>query len=145
MSERSSGTGRGTGQVRSARNSSGQSNASAWTSCGNARVAAPVSAGFVSTRIAASEAGITCSGREIRSKYRETGRNESLTETSPAHGTSSCWSTGSGACPAKMSPGRSSTGSRFTVASAAPVSMFVAPGPIELVHTRAPSRFRIRA
>ena len=65
---RASGTARGTVQARSARNSSGQSNASAWTSCGKASVTAPVSAGLVSTRIAASAAGITCSGREIRSK-----------------------------------------------------------------------------
>ena len=56
-------------------------------------------AGLVRTRIAASAAGITCSGREIRSKYRETGRNASFTDTSPAHGTSSCCSTGSGAMP----------------------------------------------
>jgi hypothetical protein len=33
----------------------------------------------------------------------------------------------------------------LTVASAAPVTMFVAPGPIEVVQTSAPSRFRIRA
>jgi hypothetical protein len=31
------------------------------------------------------------------------------------------------------------------VASAAPVTMLVAPGPIELVHTSVPSRFRMRA
>ena len=37
------------------------------------------------------------------------------------------------------------TGSRFTVASAAPVTMFVAPGPIEVVHTIAPRRFFARA
>ena len=37
---------------------------------------------------------------------------------------------------AKTSPGRSSTGSRFTVARAAPVIMFVAPGPIELVQAK---------
>ena len=43
------------------------------------------------------------------------------------------------------SPGTSSTGRRLIVASAAPVTMFVAPGPIDDVHTNAPSRFRIRA
>ena len=95
--------------------------------------------------MAASAAGITCAGREIRSKYRDTGRKQSLTETSPADGTSSCCSTGSEPWPANTSPGSSSTGSRLTVATAAPVIMFVAPGPIELVQTSAPRRFRIRA
>jgi hypothetical protein len=33
----------------------------------------------------------------------------------------------------------------LTVATAAPVTMFVAPGPIDVVQTSAPSRFRIRA
>ena len=35
-----------------------------------------------------------------------------------------------------MSPGSSSTGSRFTVASAAPVTRFIAPGPMEAVTAR---------
>jgi hypothetical protein len=47
---------------------SGHSYASAWTSCDSARVTAPVSAGDVRTRIAASTAGTSCSGRQIRSK-----------------------------------------------------------------------------
>ena len=42
---------------------------------------------------------------------------------------------------AKISPGRSSTGSRFTVAVAAPVIMLVAPGPIEEVQAKVPNRF----
>ena len=46
---------------------------------------------------------------------------------------------------AKTSPGSSSTGSRLMVASAAPVTMFDAPGPIEAVHANAWSRFLIRA
>ncbi len=46
--------------------------ASACTSCGSARVTAPVSTGSVSTRIAASAAGISSSGRCTRSKYLET-------------------------------------------------------------------------
>jgi len=46
---------------------------------------------------------------------------------------------------AKMSPGRSSTGSRFTVATAAPVIMLVAPGPMELVQANVPSRCRVLA
>ena len=68
---------------------------------------------------------------------------QSLTETSPRPGASSCCSTGSGRRDAKTSPGTSSTGSRLTVASAAPVTMFVAPGPIELVQTSAPSRLQL--
>ena len=46
-----------------------------------------------------------------------------------------------GARVANTSPGSSSTGSRLIVASAAPVTMFVAPGPIELVHASVDSRF----
>ena len=44
-----------------------------------------------------------------------------------------------------MSPGSSSTGSRLIVASAAPVTMLVAPGPIELVQASVERRFFIRA
>jgi hypothetical protein len=104
-----------------------------------------VSAWSVSTRIASSAAGTSCSGRSMRSKKRETGRKQSLTDTLASEGTSSCWSTGCGRRVAKVSPGSSSTGSRFTVASAAPVTMFVAPGPTELVHANVPSRLRWRA
>ena len=45
----------------------------------------------------------------------------------------------------EVSPGSSSTGSRLIVASAAPVTMFVAPGPIDVVHANVPSRLRWRA
>jgi hypothetical protein len=41
---------------------------------------------------------------------------------------------GSGAREANTSPGRNSTGSRLTCASAAAVTRFVAPGPIDVVH-----------
>jgi hypothetical protein len=68
-----------------------------------------------------------------------------LTETSPRHGTSSCCSTGSGARDAKTSPGSSSTGIRLIVAPAAPVSMLVAPGPIDVVHAKVARRLRMRA
>ena len=78
-----SGSGRATCQVRSANSDSGQSNASACTSCGIATVAAPVSTGSVSTRIAPSSAAGSCSGRHTRSKYRDSGLNASLTVTSP--------------------------------------------------------------
>ncbi len=63
-----SGAGLRTCQTRSAKNSAGQSYASACTSCGRASVTAPVSAGSVSVRTAWSAAGISASGRVIRSK-----------------------------------------------------------------------------
>ena len=77
-----SGTGRGTCQTRGRNSSVGQSYASACTSCGSASVTAPVSAGSVSTRIAASRAAGSCSGRLIRSQNLDTGLNASLTDTS---------------------------------------------------------------
>ena len=140
-----SGTGRGTNQVRSVKNSCGQSWASACTSCGRARVTAPVSAGSVSTRIAASSADGSCSGRLIRSQNRDTGLNASLTLTSYERGSSSSCSTGLATRVAKKSLGSSSTGMRLMVASAAPVTMLVEPGPIEAVQAKVASRFRIRA
>ena len=106
---------------------------------------APVSAGSVSTRMALSAAAGSCSGRVIRSKNRDTGRRQSLTDRSPAHGVSSCCSTGSAARVANTSPGSSRTGSRLMVAPAAPVTMLVAPGPIELVQAKVDSRSVIRA
>jgi hypothetical protein len=99
----------------------------------------------VSTRIASSAAGTSCSGRSIRSKKRDTGRKASFTDTVASCGTSSCCSTGCGRRDAKVSLGSSSTGRRFTVASAAPVTMFVAPGPIDVVHAQVESRLRWRA
>ena len=102
--------------------------------------AAPVSAGSVSTRIAPRSAAGSCSGRQTRSQNRHTGRNASFTDVSGAPGSSSCCSTAPGRRVAKTSPGRSSTGSRFTVASAAPVTMLVAPGPIDDVHAHVASR-----
>ena len=68
-----------------------------------------------------------------------------MTETSPRLGSSSCCRTGSGRRDANTSPGSSNTGSRFTVANAAPVTRFVAPGPIEVVHASVASRFFMRA
>jgi hypothetical protein len=44
-----------------------------------------------------------------------------------------------------MSPGSSSTGRRLIVASAAPVTMFVAPGPTDDVQASVDRRLRIRA
>ncbi len=129
----SSASGRRIRHSRSARNSSGTSNASAWTSCGSEMVTAPVSAGSVSTRSPWWNAENNCSGRFTRSKNFERGRKASLTVMSYAYGCSSCCSTGSAARVAKVSDGSNSTGSRLVVASAAPVSRFEDPGPIEVL------------
>jgi 3D-(3,5/4)-trihydroxycyclohexane-1,2-dione acylhydrolase (decyclizing) len=125
--------------------STGQSNASACTSCGRQRVTAPVSAGSVRTRIAPSRAAGSCSGRQTRSNHRDTGRKASLTLTSPLSGRSSSCSSGPAARVAKLSAGISSTGSRLTVASAAPVTMLVAPGPMLVVTAHVCSRSFARA
>ena len=58
-----------------------------------------------------------------------------MTEMSCDEGDSSCCKTGATLRVAKMSPGKSKTGMRLIVARAAPVSMLVAPGPMELVQT----------
>ena len=86
-----------------------------------------------------------CSGRLTLSQYLETGLKASLTVRSPSCGASSCWRTGSGPREAKTSPGSSRTGSRFIVARAAPVTMFVAPGPMEEVQAKVWRRFLWRA
>ena len=106
---------------------------------------APVSTGSVRTRIAASSAEGSCSGRLIRSKNREIGRKASLTDTSYERGSSNSCSTGAVARVAKMSLGKSSTGMRLIVAPAAPVTMLVEPGPIEAVQARVCRRLFIRA
>jgi hypothetical protein len=94
---------------------------------------APVSAGSSSTRIASGSAVISCSARVMRSKNRLSGRKLSLTLASALTGCSSCCSTGPWRRLANVSDGSSRTGSRFVVAVAAPVSMFVEPGPIDAV------------
>ena len=96
-------------------------------------------------RIASGSAVTICSGRVMRSQYRETGLKQSFTDTSWLCADSSCCSTGAGRRPAKMSPGRSSTGTRLIVAAAAPVIMFVAPGPIDEVHAKVRRRLCIFA
>ena len=144
---RSSASGRGLGIVhtRGSNSASGYGKASAWTSCGRASVTAPVSAGDVRTRIASGSAATICSGRLIRSQYRDTGLKQSLTDVSWEPGDSSCCNTGAGRRVAKMSPGRRSTGSRLIVAPAAPVTMFVAPGPIDVVQANVRRRSCMRA
>ncbi len=78
-----SGAARRMRSVAGARNSSGQSKASACTSCGSARHTGPHSAGSSMVRIAFGSAVRICSGRTMRSKKRVTGRKASLTLTSP--------------------------------------------------------------
>jgi hypothetical protein len=63
-----------------------------------------------------------------------------LADTVPSPKSSTCCSTGSGRRLANTSPGMNSTGRRLTWASAAAVTMLVAPGPIELVQTMARRR-----
>ena len=75
----------------------------------------------------------SCSGRLMRSQKRLTGLKASLAVRFRSWNCSTCCSTGSGCRQAKASPGRNSTGMRFTVAVPAAVTMFRAPGPMELV------------
>jgi hypothetical protein len=56
-----------------------------------------------------------------------------LADTPPSWKSSTCCKAGSGARDMKTSPGRNSTGKRLTCASAAAVTMLVAPGPIDVV------------
>ena len=65
-----------------------------WTSWGSDSTTAPVSTGSVSTRIACGSAVSSCSGRLMRSKNREIGRNASFTVASASTGCCSCCSTG---------------------------------------------------
>ena len=122
--------------TRCSRNSAGHSNASVCTSWGSASVTAPVSAGSVSTRIASSSAGDQLLRPRDPVEVARDRLEASLTDMSASCGASICCSTGCGARVANVSPGSSSTGSRLTVASAAPVTMFVAPGPTEDVHAQ---------
>jgi hypothetical protein len=67
-----------------------------------------------------------------------------LTETSKVRGSSSSCRTGFATRVANTSDGSSSTGIRLVVASAAPVIMFVEPGPMDAVQAIACSRLRCR-
>src|SRR5512133_2281149 len=142
---RVSGRERGIFQILFRNNSSGKSKASACTSWGNARVTAPVSEGEVRTLITSGRAVINCSGRLILSQYLDTGLKQSFTEISWEDGDSSCCNTGATLRPAKISPGMIRTGKRFIVAHAAPVTMLVAPGPIDEMQAKVPSLFFIFA
>ena len=105
---------------------------------------APVSKGSVNTRIALSAAENTCSGLCTRSKNLESGLKASLTDKEASLGISNCCNTGSETLVAKVSEGKSKTGRRLIVASAAPVNIFEAPGPTEAVHAKVDLRRCIR-
>jgi hypothetical protein len=108
-------------------------------------VTAPALSGSSSAATAAGRAVRSCSGRAIRSKNADTGRKASFTETSPRAGSSSDCIGGPCNRDANVSEGNSRTGTRFTVAAAAPVSMFVEPGPMEAEQASVDSRCRARA
>src|SRR5690606_41496232 len=101
----------------------------------------PVCAGEINTLMTSGRAVINCSGRLIRSQYRETGLKQSLTEISWVASDSSCCKTGAGKRVAKISPGINRTGILLMVAKAAPVTILVAPGPMDVVQTKASNRF----
>ncbi|KQR97106.1 hypothetical protein ASG00_12555 [Microbacterium sp. Leaf351] len=62
-----------------------------------------------------------------------------------SQGCSSCCSTGSATRVANVSEGSSRAGRRLVVASAAPVSMFVAPGPTDAAEANVARRRWMRA
>ena len=100
------------------------------------KVTVPVSAWDVSTLITSGKAVINCSGLLILSQYLETGLKQSLTDISWVRLDSNCCSTGATCLVANISPGIKRTGILLMVAAAAPVSILVAPGPIEDVQTK---------
>ena len=81
----------------------------------------------------------------MRSKNLDKGLKASFTDIVKSYGCSSCCRTGSATRFAKVSAGKSSTGKRFVVATAAPVSIFVAPGPTDDAHAKVERRRVIRA
>ena len=97
--------------------------------------AGPQSAGSSMVFTALGRAWTTWAGSVIRSQYRTTARKASLTVVPGAPKCSTCWRTGSGIRWSKVSPASSSSGSRLAMATAAAVTMLVAPGPMELVAT----------
>ena len=106
-----------------------------------ASVTGPHSTGSVSTCMARGREVSSCSGRVIRSHQRDTGRKHSVTPMVASLKSSICCSTGSGPRLANTSPGRNSTGSRLTCATPAAVSMFMQPGPIDVVQAIICRRF----
>ena len=122
-------------QVRSANSSTGQSWASACTSCGSATVTAPVSTGSVNTRIAPSSATRKLLGPGHPVEEPGQGPERVVDGEVAAVRLLELLQTGAATRVAKVSEGSNSAGSRLVVARAAPVSMLVEPGPTDAVHT----------
>jgi len=97
--------------------------------------AGPQSAGSSIVCTAWGSDDTTCSGFMMRSQYRLTERNASLTVVDGSPKCSTCCSTGSGRRLAKVSPAINSNGMRLECATPAAVTMFVAPGPTDEVAT----------
>ena len=83
--------------------------------------------------IACGKEEMICSGLVILSQYLVTDLKESLTDMVGELKFSTCCKTGSGLRLSKTSPDNIKTGNLFECATAAAVTMFVAPGPMELV------------
>ena len=73
------------------------------------------------------------------------GLKQSFTEMSLEDELSNCCNNGVAVLLEKKSPGSNRTGNLLIVAPAAAVIILVAPGPIELVHTKVCNRFFILA
>src|SRR5580765_101502 len=95
----------------------------------------PQSAGSSNVATACGSECTTCSGLTMRSQYRVTALKASLTVSEGSWKCSTCCSTGSGIRLRNVSPEISNSGSRLEWATAAAVTMFVAPGPIDDVAT----------
>ena len=77
-----------------------------------------------------------CSGLVILSKYLVTGLNASLAVIPGLLKCSTCWRTGSGILFAYVSPGKNKIGNLLLIATAAAVTILVAPGPTDDVATK---------
>ena len=95
--------------------------------------AGPQSAGSNMVCTAAGKDWIICSGLVILSKYLVTGLNASFAVIPGLLKFSTCCKTGSGILFAKVSPGKNKIGNLLLIATAAAVTIFVAPGPTDAV------------
>ena len=96
-------------------------------------VAGPQSAGSSISWIACGRDARICSGLVILSKYFDTDLKESFAVSMGELKFSTCCKTGSGKRLANVSPGKSNIGRRLLIATAAAVTIFVAPGPTDEV------------
>ena len=84
-------------------------------------------------------------GDTFANRKPDPGLKQSLTDMVPSPKSSICCKTGSGLRLAKTSPGSNKSGIRLTWATAAAVTMFNAPGPMELVAAMTRLRFEALA